>query len=80
MGSPCYKVEAKNLGGRAVRARLKSLLLTCLLETVQDFLIKLGIKPLLCIYLLEISIFSLNDVILRLAKIMNRANKNWAHF
>ena len=29
---------------------------TCRLETVQDFLIKLGIKPLM--YLLEISIFS----------------------
>ena len=44
------------------------------LETVQDFLI----KPIM--YLLEISIFSLNNVILRLTKIMNRANKNWAHF
>ena len=51
------------------------------LETVQDFLIKLGIKPLM--YLLEISIFSLNNVIIRLTKIMNRAtkqNKSWAHF
>ena len=48
------------------------------IETVQDFLIKLGIKPLM--YLLEISIFSLNNVILRLTKIMNRADKNWAHF
>jgi hypothetical protein len=48
------------------------------LETVQYFLIKLGIKPLM--YLLKISIFSLNNVILRLTKIMNRADKNWAHF
>ena len=47
-------------------------------ETVQDFLIKLGIKPLM--YLLEISIFSLNNIILRLTKIINRADKNWAHF
>ena len=30
-------------------------------------------------YLVEISIFSLNDVTIRPAKIINRANKNWAH-
>ena len=47
-------------------------------ESVQDFLIKLDIKPLM--HLLEISTFSLNNVIVRLTKIMNRANKNWAHF
>ena len=47
-------------------------------ETVQDFLIKLDIKPLM--HLLKISMFSLNNVILRLTKIMNRADKNWAHF
>ena len=41
----------------------------CALETVQDFLIKLGIKPLM--HLLEINIFSLNYVIVRLTKIMN---------
>ena len=28
----------------------------------------------------EISTFSLNNVIVRLIKIMNRADKNWAHF
>ena len=28
----------------------------------------------------EISILSLNNVIVRPTKIMNRANKNWAHF
>ena len=43
------------------------------LESVQDFLIKLGIKPLM--HLVEISTFSLNNVILRLTKIMNRADK-----
>ena len=48
------------------------------LESVQDFLIKLDIKPLM--HLLEISTFSLNNVIVRLTKIMNRVNKNWAHF
>ena len=48
------------------------------LENEQDFLIKLSIKPL--IHLLEISIFSLNNVILRVTKIMNRTDKNQAHF
>ena len=48
------------------------------LESFQDCLIKLYIKPL--IHLLEISTFSLNNVIDRLTKIMNRADKNWAHF
>ena len=31
-------------------------------------------------YLLEISTFSLNNVVVRLTKIMNRAYKDWAHF
>ena len=35
-------------------------------------------KP--CMHLVEISIFSLNLVIVRLTKIMNRADKNWAQF
>ena len=48
------------------------------IETVQDFLIKLDIKPLM--HLLKISVYSLNNVILRVTKIMNRADKNWAHF
>ena len=43
------------------------------LETIQDFLIKLGIKPLM--HLLEISIFSLNNDIVRLTKIMNNLVK-----
>ena len=47
-------------------------------DTVQDFLNKLGIKP--CIHLWEISIFSLNKFIIRPTKITNRAAKNWAHF
>ena len=51
---------------------------TLKVDIVQDFLIKLGIKP--CMHLVEISIFSLNLVIVRLTKIMNRANKNWAQF
>ena len=44
---------------------------------MQDFLIKLGIKPRL--HVLKISIFSLNNVTVRPTKIMNRADKNWAH-
>ena len=47
---------------------------TLQLDTVQDFLIKLGIKP--CMHLWEIGIFSLNNVIVRPTKIMNRAIKN----
>ena len=47
-------------------------------DTVQDFLIKLGIKPRM--HLWEISILSLYNVIVRPTKIMNRADKNWAHF
>ena len=49
-----------------------------LVDTVQDFLIKLGIKP--GMHLWEISILSLDNVIVRSTKIMKRADKNWAHF
>ena len=42
------------------------------------FLIKLDMKP--CMHLVEISIFLLNLVIVRLTKAMNRADKNWAQF
>ena len=45
------------------------------IETVQDFLIKLDIKPLI-MYLLEISIFSLNNDLVRLSKIMNTLVKD----
>ena len=51
---------------------------TVRLDAVQDFLIKLGIKPPM--HLLEIYIFALYHVIVSPTKIMNRANKNWAHF
>ena len=44
------------------------------LETVHDFLIKLDIKPLM--HLLEISIFSLNNDLVRLTKIMNNLVKD----
>ena len=46
----------------------------CGLESVQDFLIKLDMKP--CMHLVEISIFSLNHVIVRLTKIMNNLLKH----
>ena len=48
--------------------------LTLGLETVQDFLIKLDIKPL--IHLLEISIFSLNNDLVRLTKFMKNHVKD----
>ena len=47
-------------------------------DTVYDVLFELGMKPL--IHLLKISIFSLNNVIVRPTKIMNRADKKWTHF
>ena len=48
------------------------------IESVQEFLIKLDMKPY--VHLVEISTFSLNLVIVRPTIIMNRANKNWAQF
>ena len=45
-----------------------------LVETVQDFLIKLDIKPPM--HLLEISILSLNNDLVRLTKIMNNLVKD----
>ena len=51
---------------------------TYVLESIKYFLIKLDMKPYL--HLVEISIFSLNLVIVRLTKIMNRADINWAQF
>ena len=44
------------------------------LKSVQDFLIKLDIKPLM--HLFEIIIFSLNDDLVRLTKIMNNLVKD----
>ena len=52
------------------------MLITCLLDTIQDFLCKLGMKPhmhlvILVLYdLVDISIFSLNHVITRPTKII----------
>ena len=46
------------------------------IESVQDFLIKLDMKQ--CMLLVKISMFSVNHVIVRLTKIMNRADKDWA--
>ena len=53
---------------------LLTYLLTYILESVQDFLIKLDIKPLM--HLLEISIFSLNNDLVKLTKIMNNLVKD----
>ena len=49
-------------------------MLDWVVDTVQDFLIKLGIKPHM--HLLELSIFSLNHVILRPTKIMHNLLKD----
>ena len=46
-------------------------------KTLKSFA-KLSIKPRM--HLWEISILSLNDIIVRLTKIMNRADKNQVHF
>ena len=57
--------------------RICSYIFSCIdatLETVQDYLIKLDIKPLM--HLLKISIFSINNDILRLTKIMNNLVKD----
>ena len=43
---------------------------------IQDFLIKLDMKP--SIHIVETSIFSINCIIVKPTKIMNRADKNWA--
>ena len=48
------------------------------IDTVTDFLIKLSMKQ--CMHLVEISIFSLNNVTVIPTKIMNRAIKTGAHF
>ena len=60
--------------GKNPRERLPSLRV----DTVQDFVIKVGIKTRM--NLLEIGMFSLNHVIDGPTKIMNRADKNWACF
>ena len=62
----------------SLHTHVTALPFACPIESVQDFLIKLGIKPLK--HILEISTFSLDNVIVRLTNIMNRADKNWAHF
>ena len=54
------------------QVRSELLAVAAAVETVQDFLIKLGIKPPM--HLLEIY-----HVIVRPTKIMKRADKNWAH-
>ena len=48
---------------------------TYFVYTIQDFLSKLGMKPQM--HLVEISIFSLNHVTVRLTKIMNNLLKHF---
>ena len=74
------KISRVNLCNLSSRDLLDNFILsdylsgTAKLETVQDFLIKLDIKPLM--HLLEISIFSLNNDLIRLTKIMNNLVKD----
>ena len=51
---------------------------TSQVEYFRDFLIRLYMKPHM--HLVEKSIFTLNNVTVRPIKIMNRVDKNWAHF
>ena len=48
------------------------------LESFQDFLIEFDMKAHM--HLVKITIFSLNNITVRPTKIMNRADKNEAHF
>ena len=50
----------------------------CTRPSLQGCRIKFGIKP--CMHLLKIAIFLLYHLIVRPIKIMNQADKNWAHF
>ena len=72
----CNTIEIEIKDIRIVDLGQPNILVTLLwpLETVQDFLIKLDIKPLM--HLLEISIFSLNNDLVRLTKIMNNLVKD----
>ena len=47
------------------------------LESFQDFLNQLDMKPRM--HVMEITFFSLNNVTFRPTKIVNIADKNWAH-
>ena len=71
---PCHDKLSRRMLDKTSELKPKTLTL----DTVQDFLILLGIKPHM--HLMEIGIFSLYHVIVKPTKIMNRANKNWAHF
>ena len=62
-----------NIAQKVESPRAFSFICSCL-ETVQDFLIKLDIKPIM--HLLEISIFPLNNDLVRLNKIMNNLVKD----
>ena len=47
------------------------------LESFQDFFSECVVKP--CEHKVEISIFLINNVTVRLTKIMNRVDKNWEY-
>ena len=71
IGTPLLLTKRKDYDVKFVVELLSKV---SILETVQDFLLKLDIKPLM--HLLKISIFSLNNDIVRLTKIMNNLVKD----
>ena len=64
----CFRIHTKKMSPAPWRQSL-------VIDTVQDFLIKLGIKPRL--HILKISIFSQNHVIVRPTKIMINLLKDY---
>ena len=73
-GSLQLGLESWNTNHRALWSKLPRQL-TPLLDTIQDFLGKLGIKP--HIYLLKIIIFSLYNIIVRPTKISWKTTEFW---
>ena len=73
-----YTEKVMYICDRILHTYMFNVRITYAIESVQDFLIKLDMKP--CMHIVEISIFSVNLVFVRLTKIMNRADKNWAQF
>ena len=75
MALVCTAVQTKNEAAPTTTYRQDGSFeqLTWQVDTVQDFLIKLDMKP--CINLVEISILSLNNFTVRLTKIMKNLLK-----
>ena len=66
-----------SLNTKIFRSKRVLLQIPVVIDTITDFQIKLGMAP--CKHLVEISIFSINNVTVRPTKIINGVNKNWAY-